>query len=257
MSNARIRERSPYEAYHLVVRAHRREMIFQQDDVRDQFFLNSMEAFKKNKVDVLQFTIMGNHAHFFAMGELDNIPSVFRSIGATFCRWFNHENGYKGAVFDSRYYLGAIKSEQQFVNCLAYIANNPVRSGIVDKAECYEYSSFKHIFKPFYPYTNNQRLYKWVKPAQLVEAVRDMLNPNYTIDPLTPLKPSDFDALSRIGQLYEGFDGTNFTKLEEDKQKAIIITLIHENSNAYQIARVTGLKYNRVRKFLQNCVEKE
>lgn len=51
-----------------------------------------------------------------------------------------------GYVFRDRYFSQMIMNEQQLLNCIAYIHNNPVVANMVNNVSEYKYSSFKEFY---------------------------------------------------------------------------------------------------------------
>jgi len=62
---------------------------------------------------------------------------------------YNTSCGRVGYVFRDRYKSEGIFSELQLYNCMKYIYNNPVKSGICKNASDYPYCNYKEIPKKY------------------------------------------------------------------------------------------------------------
>ena len=59
--------------------------------------------------------------------------------------YYNKKYNRVGYVFRDRYKAEGIYSEKQLYHCIKYIFNNPVKAGICNKAEEYEFSNYKKM----------------------------------------------------------------------------------------------------------------
>ena len=59
--------------------------------------------------------------------------------------YYNKKYKRIGYVFRDRYKAEGIYSEEQLHNCIKYIYDNPVKAGVCNKAEEYEFSNYKKI----------------------------------------------------------------------------------------------------------------
>jgi len=79
-----------------------------------------------------------------------------REAQREFTLWFNKSRPYnrQGALWQSRFQCQLIQSDLYLWGCLKYIEMNPVRAGITDKAEDYQFCSFGR-WKETHPYQKN------------------------------------------------------------------------------------------------------
>ena len=52
-----------------------------------------------------------------------------------------HKKGLK-PIWQKRYYEHTIRDEKDYLRCLEYMKNNPIKHGVVENVEEWEYSSF-------------------------------------------------------------------------------------------------------------------
>jgi len=86
----------------------------------------------------------------------NNISEFMREAQREFTLWFNKSRPYKrqGALWQGRFQCQLIQSDVYLWGCLKYIEMNPVRAGITDKAEDYQFCSFGR-WKETHPYQKN------------------------------------------------------------------------------------------------------
>jgi hypothetical protein len=56
-------------------------------------------------------------------------------------------HGLTGHLFHDRYKSFLVENDRYFVAAMRYIAINPVAAGVVDKAEKYEWGSYRYLFE--------------------------------------------------------------------------------------------------------------
>lgn len=66
-------------------------------------------------------------------------------LNTKYVLYYNKKYKRTGYVFRDRYKAEGIYSEEQLHSCIKYIYDNPVKAGICDKAEEYEFSNYKKI----------------------------------------------------------------------------------------------------------------
>ena len=120
-------------AYHVTARIHRREMIFENDDLKALFLdvVNSAKA--KYDFSLRNFCIMGNHIHLDITPRAGaSLSKIMQWILGVFASKFNKMYKHDGHVWYDRFKSKIIESFEQLVNTFSYIANNPVRANIVN-----------------------------------------------------------------------------------------------------------------------------
>ena len=74
--------------------------------------------------------------------RLFDMSEFMRNIQMHFARWYNAKFQRKGRFWADRFKSVLLASDQAVVDCMMYIELNPVRAGIAERPEEYEYSSF-------------------------------------------------------------------------------------------------------------------
>ena len=68
---------------------------------------------------------------------------MMQALGGRYVRYFNDRYERTGTLWEGRFRSSLVDSEHYFLVCSRYIENNPVRAGIVARAEEYRWSSHR------------------------------------------------------------------------------------------------------------------
>ena len=137
--------------YHIIARANRQELILKSKKIKNLFLRVIKRAKKKYKFSVQNFCIMGNHVHLILQPlENENLSKIMQWILSVFAMRFNKIFNYIGHVWYDRFKSKIIHSFRQFLATFLYIADNPVRAGIVKKADEYMYNGIHFFSKGSY-----------------------------------------------------------------------------------------------------------
>ena len=102
---------------------------------------------EKAKIAVWAYCFMSNHVHLVALPEINN--SLAKGIGEAqrkYSRIINLRYDWKGHLWQERFKSNSM-GEDYLYSAVRYIERNPVRAGLVEKAEEYYWSSAKsHVF---------------------------------------------------------------------------------------------------------------
>ena len=131
----------PSIPHHITQRGNRRmETFFSEADYREYLYLMA-EWCNHCKVQVWSYCLMPNHVHLIAVPESED--GLRRGIGEAhrrYTRYINFQKGWKGHLWQGRF--GSFPLDEQYLIATArYIELNPVKAGIVKKAEAYKWSS--------------------------------------------------------------------------------------------------------------------
>ena len=127
--------------HHITQRGNRREDVF-SDDADRQAYLNGIrQAFRAYSVRVWAYCFMSNHVHFVAVPEQDDsLALAFRDAHAVYATSFNRKNQTCGHLWQGRFFSTPL-DEQHVWYAVRYVERNPVRAGMVCRAEEYSWSS--------------------------------------------------------------------------------------------------------------------
>jgi len=130
--------------YHILNRANSRETIFKKERDYEVFEKILFEGKKKYPINIFSFCVMPNHWHFVLSSEKgENISNFMRWITHTHTqRWHaDYKSIGYGHLYQGRYKSFPIEKDNHFLQVCRYVERNPLRAGMVEKAEDWRWSS--------------------------------------------------------------------------------------------------------------------
>jgi putative transposase len=131
----------PEFAHHVTQRGNRRQDVFRDDRDRRKFLELLAHYLKRDSIDIWSYTLMRNHIHLIAVPNTkDGLSTAMRDCLSDYALFFNQRYSYKGHLWQARFYSSVLGTDHLW-NAVRYVERNPVRAGIVDRAENYVWSS--------------------------------------------------------------------------------------------------------------------
>lgn len=170
--------------YHVLNRANGRMQIFNKDGDYRAFEDLLVEAKEKYPMRILSYCLMPNHWHLLLYPQADNDMSRFmRWLGLTHTqRWhaFHNTVGY-GHLYQGRYKSFPIQTDEHFLQVARYIERNPLRAGLVEEAQDWQWSSLylrthakKQQLLTVWPVPIDGDYVAWVNKPQPKEEVEEI-----------------------------------------------------------------------------------
>jgi REP element-mobilizing transposase RayT len=127
--------------YHVIARGNRREAVFQQPgDYR--VYLDRLARYRRRfEAAVHAYCLMPNHVHILIQAGPPPLAKLMQAVQQSYTQYFNRAYTTVGHVFQGRYKALVCHRDPYLVALLRYIHLNPVRAGLVTRAEDYPYSS--------------------------------------------------------------------------------------------------------------------
>jgi len=132
--------------HHITQRGNNRQDIFLTDEDR-RFYLDVLrEDNRRCGVRLLAYCLMTNQVHLVAVPErADSLARALRRAHSRYAQRFNRLYGRSGHLWQNRFFSSPL-DRHHLVTALAYVELNPVRAGLVGRAEQYPWSSARaHI----------------------------------------------------------------------------------------------------------------
>ena len=135
----------PGYPHHVILRGNNRQAIF-ATPVDYQRLLDLLEEVARQfEVQIHAYVLMSNHVHLLLTpGSEDGLPKMMQALGRSYVRYFNRTQQRSGTLWEGRYKSTLIQSDRYLLACMAYIDLNPVRAGLVARAQDYPWSSHAH-----------------------------------------------------------------------------------------------------------------
>jgi putative transposase len=133
----------PGYSVHVVQRGNNRGDIFRAPVDREAFLFALGAAAARHLADVHAYVLMTNHVHLILTPRLeDSCARTMQAVGRHYVPYFNRRYQRTGGLFEGRYRLTTIHSEEYWFNCVRYVETNPVRAGLATDPADYKWSSY-------------------------------------------------------------------------------------------------------------------
>ncbi|MCU1309548.1 MAG: hypothetical protein JWO20_673 [Candidatus Angelobacter sp.] len=115
--------------------------------LRDLFRSSLEQTRFRYEMRIFGYVVMPEHVHILVSEpERETLATAIQSLklsGAKLAKRPTETDG-SSRFWQKRYYDFNVKDHEQFVEKLRYIHRNPVKRGLVEKPEEWEWSSFRH-----------------------------------------------------------------------------------------------------------------
>lgn len=142
-----IRYTYPGALYHVINRGSRQDNIFTCGGDKQDFLFRLEKTARKYSADLFAYCLMDNHFHLLMKTHNPNISEVMRMLQGGYANWFRAKYGLVGPLFQSRYKSVLVEDEEYLVTLSAYIHLNPVRAGMVEHPQDYQWNSYRQYEK--------------------------------------------------------------------------------------------------------------
>lgn len=124
-------------------RGNRKGRIFFDDRDRRRFLRILERSLNQYGAECINYSLMENHYHSIIHTPRANISRLMALLDQLYTTYVNRRYGWTGHLFGGRFTATIIDDTDYLRNALAYIALNPVRAGLVTRAEDWEWSSYR------------------------------------------------------------------------------------------------------------------
>lgn len=131
----------PGEPHHITQRGIRRFNVFLDDADRHTYLNLFVENSRRFSLRILAYCLMTNHVHFVVIPERkDSIWKTFHRCHCIYAAKFNMKHEFSGHLWQNRPF-SCVLDEAHLWAAVRYVERNPVRAGMVERAEGYPWSS--------------------------------------------------------------------------------------------------------------------
>ena len=137
----RYRSVFPGHPHHIIQRGNRHQRVFFCDQDREFYLAVLRKWCDKCDVKVVAYCLMDNHVHLVLLPMAWG--ALAKAVGEThkaYTRRINKRERWRGFLWQGRF-LSFILDESYFWTVMRYVEMNPVRAGMVRRAEDYVWSS--------------------------------------------------------------------------------------------------------------------
>jgi len=143
-----LRIQYPGAFYHVTSRGNEQKIIFKSRRDREKFCEYLGTASSRYGAVVHCYCLMDNHYHLLLETPEGNLSQIMRHINGAYTTYFNVKRKRAGHLFQGRYKAILVEADEYALELSRYIHLNPVRAGMVERPEGYEWSSFGHYINP-------------------------------------------------------------------------------------------------------------
>ena len=168
--------------YHVLNRANGRLRLFKKDEDFLAFQRVMLLAHQRTPICILGWCLMSNHWHLVLWPKMDGELTAFmRTLTLTHAqRWKHaHDAVGHGHLYQGRFKSFAVQSDEHLLTVLRYVERNPVRPGMVARAQDWRWSSLhvrrtlNHELSPLladWPVDRPRNWVSWVNETQTAKA---------------------------------------------------------------------------------------
>ena len=138
---------APGYPHHITKRGNYKQTVFEEDIDRKKYLAWMKKYNGKYGLKIWAYCLMKNHVHFIVIpSTTDSFLKTFSQVDMLYSAYFNKKKKLTGRLWQGRYF-SCVLDEPHFITAVRYVENNPVRAGIVSKAEDYRWSSAaSHVY---------------------------------------------------------------------------------------------------------------
>ena len=136
----------PGAVHHVTSRGVGRADIFSSDADYEVFLATLVEAGRLARWSCLAYCLMPNHYHLL-VGRVDTagLSTGMQFLNGAYASRYNTAYERTGHVFQGRFHNELVRRDEHLLEALRYIALNPVRARLAQRAELWQWSSYGAI----------------------------------------------------------------------------------------------------------------
>ncbi len=123
-----------------MLRGNQGRQIFYSDSDRTRCCLLIQEGVERFGHRIHGFCLMSNHIHLAWQEGGESLSTAVQNLAFRYAQHVNHIRNEVGHVFQGRFKSILVDKENYLTRLIRYIHLNPVRAGIVTRAEDYKWS---------------------------------------------------------------------------------------------------------------------
>lgn len=139
-------------------------------------------------IDLIAYCLMPNHIHFLIrirkakVSDTFALPEFMKRVSITYAHKFNKDNNRVGAIFQGRFKVKEVDSDELVAHVARYAHINPVMAGLVDKPENWQWSDIQEYyhFQPLKPKTLSKPLFVMEYFNRNPKQYRDFVEAQFT-----------------------------------------------------------------------------
>ena len=238
--------------YHVVIRGNGRRILFEKDEDKE-FYLKLLERYgQQYEIEYLAWCLMENHVHLLICDATNSMGKAMHDISGLYASYYNRRHEHVGGVYQGRYSSRPIETDNDLLNVVRYIHQNPLKARLTKTLD-YPWSSYDDYLRGGV-LTSTKRVLELLGGVdgfrEFCSRMDDDVSKQIEKDSMGRL--TDAEALERAKRILgEGL----FNKLDRlarrDRDECLYCLFVN-GLYVNQIARITGFGRNIVRRACSN-----
>jgi putative transposase len=133
--------------FHVTSRGIAKRTIFKDERDCRSFLLELKHVITRHRWRCLSYCLMVNHFHLIVQTPKPNLAAGMRDLKSNYARTFNGRRGKDGSRFKAGYKPQLIQDNAYLLAAGIYVAQNPVRAGMVTYPDEWPWSSYSEIVR--------------------------------------------------------------------------------------------------------------
>jgi REP element-mobilizing transposase RayT len=135
----------PGGIYHIMSRGNAKAPVFTDDSDYIKFIDILAKSVAIHQWLCHAYCLMSNHYHLLIETPEANLSSGMHLLNGMYTQAFNKKHSRTGHVFEGRFKSIIVEKESYLLELARYILRNPVRAGVVESPEMYQWSSYNAL----------------------------------------------------------------------------------------------------------------
>jgi REP element-mobilizing transposase RayT len=131
--------------YHVTAHGVTGRTLFQDGRDFNQFLATFARVVAERDWSCRSYCLLNTHYHLLLQTPHGDIAAGMQFLNARYAEWANYSRGQKGHLFRARYHTAFVTSNKHLIEIHRYIALNPVRASLCERAEHWRWSSYRQI----------------------------------------------------------------------------------------------------------------
>ena len=234
------RRKSESGIYHVMLRGINKQQIFFDRQDYNKFIKILIECKKISKFELFAYCLMDNHIHLLIGEKDEDISLIMKRIECRFVYWYNVKYQRVGHLFQDRFRSEAVENDEYFLCVLRYIHQNPLKAGLVNNCEDYEFSSYRW-YQENGILIDKEKALSMIKPEQFQDFHYQFDENSYLEFSDSKIVLTDEKAEIIAKEIISSAQVTNLKELGKKSRNDLIRSLKSRGLTIRQITNYTGL----------------
>ncbi len=136
--------------FHVYNRGADRASVFFEERHYLDFIQRMQKAVNPEVLEIVAFCLMPNHFHLILYQKLPYaIPAFVRAVCEGYVKSVNLQYFRTGHLFEGRYRIKPVSSDEYLIHLARYIHRNPIRARLVTTVEAWQHSNYRSCTSGF------------------------------------------------------------------------------------------------------------